>query len=121
MTLRIAAALAATGALLLTTTACGSDSDAYCDHLESVSGSIDLDTADLTDSAQMAEFARAFGGVVDVAPDNAKGDWEELSGFFEQLADGKGLEDFSQDDAASVESAMNNITVDVQETCDMEV
>jgi hypothetical protein len=123
MTLRTAGTtLVAISSLLFVATACGTDnSSAYCDKIELMSDSVDLDTADLTNTSQMAEFAQEFGDVVEVAPDDTKGDWKELSNFFERLADGESLTDLSEDDAANVESALTNITVDVSDACDLEV
>lgn len=117
-----AAALFTTGALVFTTAACGGDdTDGYCDRLESFGETVDIDSADITDTKQMAEFSRAFGDVVAVAPDETKHDWQQLSDFFGRLADGEALADFSTEESTAIEAAMDNVSVEIQETCDLKI
>lgn len=117
---RSASLLGAAAALVLGLTACSDDSGGgeYCDLLSAAEDDSSLADADPTDPEAMEEFSNRIQEIVDAAPDDIKGDWETFSSSLEAAADPESVD---EDAMTETMTALENITQNVQDECDIDM
>ncbi len=109
---RTATMLGAAAALVLSLSACGGSDSEYCDLLSDESEVTEFDP---TDENAMEESVQRVQDIVDAAPDDVRGDWETFASFLEDP------EAAATADPAEFESAMQNISQNAQDECDIDL
>ncbi|SEF09894.1 hypothetical protein [Jiangella alba] len=116
---RSASLLGAAAALVLGLTACSSDGGGeYCDLLNAAEDDSSLADADPTDPEAMEEFSNRIQEIVDAAPDDIKGDWETFASSLEAASDPESVD---EDAMTETMTALENITQNVQDECDIDM
>ncbi|SDT73191.1 hypothetical protein [Jiangella sp. DSM 45060] len=116
---RSASLLGAAAALVLGLTACSSDDGGeYCDLLSAAEDDSSLADADPTDPEAMEEFSNRIQEIVDAAPDDIKGDWETFASSLEAASDPESVD---EDAMTETMTALENITQNVQDECDIDM
>lgn len=110
-------------AVALSLTACGGDSDEYCELIRE--GDSQFANADPEDPEAQAEVRDLFKQIIDVAPDDIRGDWETLSNTYDAMIniDASDEEAMAELEASSAEfeAASTRINENVQQECDLDL